>query len=122
MKRRHLTYFLSASPVKPEDMDWSPHYPEFHGPGKENTKKVEFADIGCGYGGLMIELAKEFPDTLIMGKSVKIMSKHIERLKCCILYGQAWRSEPRLRNTSTSGSRLFEASILVSSRMSPSPA
>ena len=36
-------------------MDWSSHYPAFF-TGKGNAGKdgarVEFADIGCGYGGL----------------------------------------------------------------------
>lgn len=33
-------------------------------------KKVEFADIGCGFGGLLIALAPVFPDTLILGKFI----------------------------------------------------
>nr|XP_045007893.1 tRNA (guanine-N(7)-)-methyltransferase isoform X1 [Jaculus jaculus] len=54
-------------PVKPEEMDWSELYPEFFAPltqnpshddPKDKKKKqaeaqVEFADIGCGYGGLL---------------------------------------------------------------------
>lgn len=32
-------------------MDWSPYFPKYF-PG-DNAKKVEFADIGCGYGGLL---------------------------------------------------------------------
>lgn len=50
-------------------MDWSRHYPEFY-PPKENSvqKKVEFADIGCGYGGLLIALAPLYPDTLMLGR------------------------------------------------------
>lgn len=31
-------------------------------------KKVEFADIGCGFGGLLIALAPMFPDTLLLGR------------------------------------------------------
>lgn len=36
-------------------MDWSKHYPQFfhHQQQNQNTKYVEFADIGCGYGGLL---------------------------------------------------------------------
>lgn len=41
-------------------MDWSPYYPaHFSTDGsKANGKKkcVEFADIGCGYGGLLGKL------------------------------------------------------------------
>ncbi|KAI9026863.1 guanine-N(7)--methyltransferase-like protein [Hyaloraphidium curvatum] len=35
------------------------------------AKKVEFADIGCGYGGLMIELSPLFPDTLMLGMEIR---------------------------------------------------
>ena len=50
-------------------MDWTRHYPQYY-PAKEGEvqKKVEFADIGCGYGGLLIALATEFPDKLMLGK------------------------------------------------------
>ena len=30
-------------------MDWSPFYPKIF----DKEKTVEFADIGCGYGGLL---------------------------------------------------------------------
>ncbi|XP_062594914.1 acetylcholine receptor subunit alpha-like [Saccostrea cucullata] len=43
-------------PVKPEDMEWSEHYPDFFSSGQKITEcnhRVQFADIGCGYGGLL---------------------------------------------------------------------
>lgn len=43
--------FISSSPVCPAAMDWSPYFPKYC--QGDNTKKVEFADIGCGYGGLL---------------------------------------------------------------------
>lgn len=60
--------FFPVSPAKPEEMDWSELYPEFFPPltkdsrhddpkdAEERAKpafQVEFADIGCGYGGLL---------------------------------------------------------------------
>jgi tRNA (guanine-N7-)-methyltransferase len=36
---------------------------------KAMSKKVEVADIGCGFGGLLFALAPKFPDTLILGQS-----------------------------------------------------
>jgi tRNA (guanine-N7-)-methyltransferase len=41
-------------------MDWSKHYPQFfhHQQQNQNTKYVEFADIGCGYGGLLGKMKK----------------------------------------------------------------
>ena len=49
-------------PVSPEKCDWSELYPS-HPNGV-----VEFADIGCGYGGLLVQLSPMFPDTLMIGK------------------------------------------------------
>lgn len=63
-----LSVCFPVSPAKPEEMDWSELYPEFFTPltkddqhddpkdVEERTKpssQVEFADIGCGYGGLL---------------------------------------------------------------------
>ncbi|XP_068936560.1 tRNA (guanine-N(7)-)-methyltransferase isoform X3 [Petaurus breviceps papuanus] len=58
-------------PVKPEEMDWSELYPKFFAPLTHNQShddpkdekeegaqaQVEFADIGCGYGGLLEPVA-----------------------------------------------------------------
>ena len=53
------------SPRCPEEMEWSKFYPKHFHPNlcqsaepsskrqKVAEKKVEFADIGCGYGGLL---------------------------------------------------------------------
>ncbi|XP_034499712.1 tRNA (guanine-N(7)-)-methyltransferase isoform X2 [Ailuropoda melanoleuca] len=104
------------SPVKPEEMDWSELYPEFFAPLTQNKShddpkdkkerraqaQVEFADIGCGYGGLLgpppsspvtvfgskpnpnfnpllqhrtshpVELSPLFPDTLILGLEIRV--------------------------------------------------
>ena len=32
------------------------------------TKDVEVADIGCGFGGLLVALAPKLPNTLMLGK------------------------------------------------------
>lgn len=71
-------------------MDWSSLYPDYvaengaaddsaSAPGTEAeqsllpvnprrlSKDVEVADIGCGFGGLLIALAPLMPDTLILG-------------------------------------------------------
>lgn len=56
LARLNSKMFLSAfSPVCPEEMDWSELYPHFFAGGalEKQTSRVEFADIGCGYGGLL---------------------------------------------------------------------
>jgi tRNA (guanine-N7-)-methyltransferase len=62
--------------MSPATMDWSTHYPtlfdapatEGEGSGVGKGKRVEFADVGCGFGGLLISLAPLFPETLMLGK------------------------------------------------------
>jgi tRNA (guanine-N7-)-methyltransferase len=66
-------------------MDWSSYYPAFvttpeenqtHpqsdtdvalGPVRQLKKDVEVADIGCGFGGLLVAMAPVLPDTLLLG-------------------------------------------------------
>lgn len=74
-------------PTKPEEMNWAEHYPEFFAPltkddrhddpkdSEERAKpaaQVEFADIGCGYGGLLVELSPLFPNTLMLGLEIRV--------------------------------------------------
>ena len=46
-----------CSPVSPAKMDWSLLYPKFYEQLSESSStafnEVQFADIGCGYGGLL---------------------------------------------------------------------
>jgi len=51
-------------PTTPEDMDWEKFYPEIT---DESGKQVEFLDVGCGYGGLLVELSPLFPDKFMLG-------------------------------------------------------
>lgn len=67
-------------PVCPEEMDWSQLYPQFFGSphscqdgsSVKEQARVEFADIGCGYGGLLVELSPLFPDQLMLGLEIRI--------------------------------------------------
>ena len=69
-------------PVQPSTMDWSQYYPHYFKPknndvnnGTEvvvSSSKVEFADIGCGYGGLLVDLSPIFPDTLMLGMEIRV--------------------------------------------------
>ena len=79
-----LTLTRSSSPQCPDLMDWSVHYPAFvtqqtNSIGKSAStgvashmtnslvKEVTVADIGCGFGGLLVALAPKFPDDLLLG-------------------------------------------------------
>ncbi|KAI7866182.1 guanine-N-7 methyltransferase [Spinellus fusiger] len=71
-------------PAKPSEMDWTKHYPQFY-PVKEGEvqKRVEFADIGCGYGGLLMALSTLYPDNLSVGMEIrtKVQNYVFERIK-----------------------------------------
>ncbi|XP_074528437.1 tRNA (guanine-N(7)-)-methyltransferase [Halichoeres trimaculatus] len=69
-----MAYHSFDYPVCPEKMDWSELYPEFFtkSPSDEKTSRVEFADIGCGYGGLLVELSPLFPDKLMLGLEIRV--------------------------------------------------
>ncbi|KAF9937541.1 hypothetical protein KVV02_001483 [Mortierella alpina] len=73
----HLDY-----PVSPAHMDWSKNFPAHFAPkngepiegavAKDSGKKIEFADIGCGYGGLLVALSTVYPDTLMLGMEIRV--------------------------------------------------
>ncbi|XP_010259912.1 PREDICTED: tRNA (guanine-N(7)-)-methyltransferase [Nelumbo nucifera] len=69
-------------PITPYNVDYSEHYPEFFPSGQINNyngdttsslevKKIQFADIGCGFGGLLVSLATLFPETLMIGMELR---------------------------------------------------
>lgn len=82
-------------PVKPDAMDWSEHYPIFKKTSEEETDSVspkrrklddpcvEFVDIGCGYGGLLVALSPLFPNTLMLGMEirVKVLDYVLDRIR-----------------------------------------
>ncbi|KAJ3375623.1 tRNA (guanine-N(7)-)-methyltransferase [Allomyces arbusculus] len=61
-------------PVSPAHMDWSTHYPVLCAPSIPRAQHplVEFADIGCGYGGLLADLAPQYPDKLMLGMEIRV--------------------------------------------------
>ncbi|PNW80366.1 hypothetical protein CHLRE_07g314550v5 [Chlamydomonas reinhardtii] len=97
--RAHSNPLNDASfdvPTRPEDYDWSEHYPELMAEwrerqaaagaaaaaaggagaegaasGAEEAPAVRFVDIGCGFGGLLIKLATHYPDTLMLGMEIR---------------------------------------------------
>lgn len=59
-------------PQSPADMDWSKYYPELVKCKEDKSYAVEFADIGCGYGGLLITLSSMFPNSLMVGMEIRV--------------------------------------------------
>ncbi|EXJ64800.1 tRNA (guanine-N7-)-methyltransferase [Cladophialophora yegresii CBS 114405] len=85
-QRAHANPFSDhalAYPASPAEMDWTRHFPAFvrnasqsqsqsqtqseiGTPRPPMTRDVEIADIGCGFGGLLVALAPLFPETLML--------------------------------------------------------
>lgn len=71
-------------------MDWSKYY-DLQKLESENLVEkpalVRFADIGCGYGGLLIELGEMFPQKLSLGMEIRVkvsdyVQDRIKALRC----------------------------------------
>ncbi|SNX87649.1 probable TRM8 - part of complex required for 7-methylguanosine modification [Melanopsichium pennsylvanicum] len=81
-QRAHANPFSDHSleyPSQPSEMNWGTIYPTYFdaktGEKKkeyEHGKGVEFADVGCGFGGLLMQLAPLFPDTLMLGLEIRV--------------------------------------------------
>ncbi|OQE24532.1 hypothetical protein PENSTE_c007G02021 [Penicillium steckii] len=83
-QRAHANPFSDHNldyPLTPAHMDWSSHFPAFLDPDTSKTtlagtrkllKDVEVADIGCGFGGLLVGLAPILPETLMVGMEIRI--------------------------------------------------
>ncbi|KAF3569220.1 hypothetical protein DY000_02011347 [Brassica cretica] len=87
-------------PISPSHVDLSLHFP------KASFKKIEFADIGCGFGGLLISLATLFPETLMIG--MELRDKETEYVKELIL---------ALRKTSSGGGEYENISVVRTNSM-----
>ncbi|VDB84730.1 unnamed protein product [Peniophora sp. CBMAI 1063] len=77
-QRAHANPFSDHAldyPPAPQDVDWASHYPAFAGSGKTPA----FADVGCGFGGLLVALAPQFPDELILGLEIRVqVSQYVQ--------------------------------------------
>ena len=50
----------------------SSHFPAACGTEEApKSPRVEFADVGCGFGGLLIKLSPLFPDRLMVGMEIR---------------------------------------------------
>lgn len=63
-----------AVPTMPSEFDWSESFSEFFSreevaEGKD--LKVRFADIGCGFGGLIVQMSPLFPESLMVGMELR---------------------------------------------------
>jgi tRNA (guanine-N7-)-methyltransferase len=89
-----ITYF--DYPRTPELAPWHDHYPAYFRATENDAQRacepvgekrqVTIADVGCGFGGLLVTLSPLFPEKLILGmeirdKVVSIVDKRIKDLR-----------------------------------------
>lgn len=63
------------SPAHPADYDWSALYPAIGDASSDiddAQRRVEFADIGCGYGGFLVKLGELFPERYAIGMEIRV--------------------------------------------------
>lgn len=77
------TELAEGSPVAPSAMDWSAHFP-VAGRGRQ----ADVADVGCGYGGLLVGLAPILPSSLIVGMEIRNKVTEFVRLRIAALRAQ----------------------------------
>jgi tRNA (guanine-N7-)-methyltransferase len=73
-QRAHANPFSDHSltyPSSPKEMDWSPNYPAYTDRLSNGERQVEVADIGCGFGGLLVALSPLMPNTLMVGMELR---------------------------------------------------
>jgi len=68
------------APISPEEAIWGDLYP------KIQNVRISYADIGCGYGGLLVSLGELFPEKQSLGieirpKVVEYVQQRIQKLR-----------------------------------------
>ena len=71
-------------PSHPSRVDWHASFPQHFAPlaplepgaaaplaAAAPARAVEWVDVGCGYGGLLMSMATEFPDKLMLGMEIR---------------------------------------------------
>ena len=59
-------------PVSPDQWDYEKMYSEEAVREGSTLRRVTFADIGCGYGGLLVNLSTVFPHNLALGMEIRV--------------------------------------------------
>ena len=96
----------ARSPLRPDAYDWESHYPEFFERHRKKASAdvrdaasgdtaaeptgyspplVRFADVGCGFGGLLVRLSPLFPDDLAVGMEIRDKVSQYVKERCVAL-------------------------------------
>lgn len=64
-------------PTTPADLEWEKLYPDL----PEERRKVSVLDLGMGFGGLTVALAKHYPEETVMGIEIRARVCEFVRLR-----------------------------------------
>ncbi|KAL8961668.1 MAG: hypothetical protein Q9193_001813 [Seirophora villosa] len=95
-QRAHANPFSDhqLDPAAPDLMDWAAHYPAYVALDSAQStsedvdspsalralnKPVTVADIGCGFGGLLVALAPKLPEDLLIDRIRALRKQNVER-------------------------------------------
>lgn len=76
-------------PRRPQLMDWAKHF----GVKKCENKSISFVDVGCGFGGLTVALAREFPNEYVVGLEIRPKVSEFVRRRISTLRKQNERND-----------------------------
>lgn len=71
-------------PVSPKRVAWELHYPSV----PPEQRVVRIVDVGMGFGGLTVALARLFPEQLVLGMEIRAKLCEYVRLKIDALRGE----------------------------------
>ena len=82
-------------PTEAGEANWTVHYPNV----PERDRVVRILDIGMGFGGLTVELARLFPDKLVLGMEIRAKLCEYVRLRIeALRLGQKDKEGPDYQN------------------------
>ena len=77
---KHATYFILVTVA--DSVDWSLVYESYCKDGGKMDRCIDFADVGCGFGGLLIELGRNYPDKVSIGIEIREkVSSYVDQVR-----------------------------------------
>jgi len=102
-------------PISPDRMDWAAHYPALasalSGEGAVRPS-VEVADVGCGFGGLLMDLAPLLQSSLLLGMEIRPKVTEYVRLRILAARRQAASSAAAAEGASYTNASVLKVNAM----------
>ena len=74
---------ILSSPLRPNKYDWRNHYPSTGDSSRIlSDLQVKFVDVGCGFGGLLVNIAPVFPEHFAIGLEIRDKVSQYVKERC----------------------------------------